>query len=104
MKETDIMRAIQVKASERGWKLFRNNIGVCRDPKMRFGLCKGSSDLVGWRSVTITPEMVGSKVAVFVAREVKTAKGIMSKEQAAFLKQLIRDGGDGAIARGVDDL
>jgi hypothetical protein len=48
--------------------------------------------------------MVGTKLAVFVAREIKSVKGITSKEQAAFLKQLIQAGGDGKIIRSVDEL
>jgi ribosomal protein S19 len=41
------------------------------DP-VQFGLCKGSADLIGWKRVTVTPEMVGSTVAVFTSIEVKT--------------------------------
>lgn len=104
MRETDILRAVQLAASDRGWRLFRNNVGLCRYPKLRFGLCKGSPDLVGWRSVIVTHEMVGCKVAIFVGREIKAKNGITSKAQADFLKQLILDGGDGKITRSVDEL
>jgi hypothetical protein len=54
--------------------MFRNNVGSMIDPygrKVDFGLCKGSSDLIGWTELEITPDMVGQKVAVFTAIEVK---------------------------------
>ena len=48
---------------------------------MRFGLCKGSSDLIGLRVLEITPKLVGQRLAQFVALEVKTAQGVLSPEQ-----------------------
>ena len=63
------------------------------------GLCKGSSDLIGWRSITIGPEHVGQRLAVFTALEVKSATGRPSAEQQAFIATVIRFGGLASIVR-----
>ena len=44
---------------------------------------EGWPDLCGWTEIEITPEMVGSKVAVFTAVEVKVT-GKLSAKQSAF--------------------
>jgi hypothetical protein len=69
---------------------------------VRFGLCKGSSDLIGLRSLEITPEMVGQRVAQFVALEVKTASGVVSSEQRAFLQLVQQLGGVAAVCRSIE--
>lgn len=88
-------------------RLFRNNTGSLPDPKtgrpIQFGLARGSSDLVGWRSVTITPEMVGQQLAVFTAIEVKTPKGRATPEQRNWLETVQSAGGIAGIARSVAD-
>lgn len=63
------------------------------------GLCKGSSDIIGFKSVVITPEMVGKTVAIFIAPEVKTATGKISPEQEAFINTVNRFGGIAAIVK-----
>ena len=65
----------------------------------RYGLGVGTSDLIGWRTVTITPEMVGQKIAQFTAIEVK-AKGTATTEpQAQFIETVRQAGGIAGIAR-----
>jgi hypothetical protein len=86
--------------------LFRNNTGTLRDANGRpvsFGLCKGSADLIGWRTVTITPEMVGQQVAVFTSIEVKTASGRLTPEQRQWLAAVETAGGIAGVARSVED-
>ena len=68
-----------------------------------FGLCKGSADLIGWRTVTITPEMVGQQVAVFTSIEVKTATGRLRPEQQQWLDAVQSAGGIAGVARSVED-
>lgn len=78
---------------------------LLREPRpVRFGLCEGSSDLIGLRKVTITPEMVGQTLAVFTAIEVKAARGRATGRQKAFTKFVQDAGGIGLIARSADDL
>ena len=109
-------------ASQMGWRLFRNNKGVLPDPKtgrwIRFGLCNDteklgarlrSSDLIGIRPVVITPDMVGSTIGQFVAREVKRRgwkyKGTEHEEaQLRFGELVIGLGGDFKFWNGEGDL
>lgn len=87
-------------------RLFRNNTGAFKDPRtgqlVRFGLCKGSSDLIGWRSVTITPDMVGQTLAVFTAIEVKD-RGRATDDQLRFVEVVKRSGGFAGIARTIEE-
>jgi len=103
-------------------RLFRNNVGMAwagktvnRDDKKRLltlsnfrpfhaGLTKGSSDLIGWTSVEITPEMVGKKVAVFTAIEAKTGRTRTTEAQQNFLNAVRDSGGISGIARIPEDV
>ena len=79
---------------------------------MRYGLIKniratpmgfkGLSDYVGYRTITITPEMVGNRIAVAVCLEGKSPKGVVSAEQAHFLKVAREDGCITMIVRSAD--
>jgi hypothetical protein len=87
-------------------RLYRNNCGVLQDRRgvpVRYGLQPGSSDLIGWRTVTITPEMVGQQVAVFTSIEVKTATGRVKPEQQQWLDAVQAAGGIAGVARSVED-
>ena len=76
---------------------------VIRNPRrILFGLCPGSSDLIGWKTVEITQEDVGKKVAVFTAIEVKTGSGRPTNEQQNFLDYVKSCGGYAGIARDAD--
>lgn len=71
---------------------------------MQFGVgSPGGSDLIGYRRVTVTPEMVGQDVAVFAAVEVKTARGRVRPEQQQFVDHIRGAGGIAGIARSVDE-
>ena len=100
MNEADHMRVEQMKASARGDRLFRNNVGVLIDKRgvpVRFGLAVGSGDLIGWRKVVITQEMVGTIIAQFSSLEIKNKKGRTTKEQIAWRNIVISAGGDARI-------
>ena len=59
-------------------RLFRNNVGGLYDKTGRFvqfGLHVGSGDLIGWKTITITPDMVGQTIGVFTSVETKKARG-----------------------------
>jgi hypothetical protein len=101
--QSQIMRELGSRTDVR---IFRNQVGTYRLDDGRVitsGLCKGSADLVGWQTVTITQEMVGQQVAVFLSVEVKGERTRVTPEQenwAAFVKKC---GGKAVIARSLQD-
>lgn len=75
------------------------------DPRpLHAGLCVGSSDLIGFRKITVTQDMVGSQIPVFAAIEVKTKTGSRRKEQKIFLDFVKNAGCVSLVARGAEDL
>jgi hypothetical protein len=106
MTEQQIQQQIRIACSTGDTRLWRNNTGTLRDQHGRpvtFGLAKGSSDLIGYRTVTVTPEMVGQQVAVFCSIEVKTASGRLRPEQRQWLDVIQAAGGIAGVARSVED-
>ena len=106
VSEQSIQQHIRLTCSTGATRLFRNNTGTLRDQHGRpvsFGLCKGSADLIGWSTVTITPEMVGQQVAVFTSIEVKTPTGRVKPEQQQWLDAVQAAGGIAGVARSVED-
>ena len=104
--EQRIQQEIRLAVSKGDTRVFRNNTGTLRDQHGRpvsFGLAKGSADLIGWRTITITPEMVGQQVAVFTSIEVKSATGRLRPEQQQWLDAVQAAGGIAGVARCVDD-
>lgn len=103
MTESEVQKRVRLRYSETGHVLFRNNVGKLQDPRGRwvtFGLHVGSSDLIGWRSVVITPEMVGRTIAQFVSVEVKAKRGQVRTEQAHWLATVAKAGGIAVVERG----
>lgn len=119
MTEKNIQTQIMIAASKTGTTVFRNNVGngvlgqivrqdggnfhIIKGRRVQFGLCPGSSDLIGWRTVTVTPDMVNRKIAVFLALEVKTATGKATAEQENFINAVRASGGLAGIVRSIDD-
>jgi hypothetical protein len=104
--EQQIQQHIRLACSNGPVRLFRNNTGTLRDQHGRpvtFGLAKGSADLIGWTTRTITPEMVGQQVAVFTSIEVKSATGRLGPEQQQWLEAVQAAGGIAGVARSVCD-
>lgn len=59
----------------------------------------GQSDLLGWRTITVTPDMVGCRVAVFAAIEAKReVGGRTSADQRRFVDVVQRAGGIAGVA------
>jgi len=104
-------------------KLWRNNVGVLLDATgrpVRYGLANEtrelnsvvkSGDLIGWRSVLVTPEMVGRRLAVFMSRECKAegwtpapatnrAKWVHEEAQRTWARMINDAGGDACFATG----
>lgn len=119
MNETTILQRIRLAIGRiKSVKLFRNNCGqawmgkvirktadtvTIQNPRpVQFGLHPGSADLIGWKSIVITPEMVGRKVAVFVSIECKTPDGKVRPDQEQWQLVIQEAGGIACIARGED--
>ena len=71
---------------------------------MQFGVgSPGGSDLIGYRRVRVTEEMVGQEIAQFAAVEVKSARGRVKAEQRQFINHVLSAGGVAGVARSVDE-
>jgi len=125
VKENNLMKLIQLELGKLpNVRLFRNNTGqawqgtnkhftndggrrklILHDPRpIDAGLCEGSSDLIGWTTVTVTLDMVGKKIAVFTALEVKNEiKSTASAKQINFLTVIREFGGFAGLARSIDE-
>jgi hypothetical protein len=118
VSETDTQRKIITALSQYERRLFRNNVGkawqgkwkmlpdgrvVIEHPRMiDFGLATGSGDIIGVRSVEITPEMVGQRIGQLVSLEVKEATG-SSEDQKNWHKMVQFMGGLSGVVRSVDE-
>lgn len=78
-----------------GVRVWRNNVGakMIDGQWLTWGLAVGSGDLIGLRSVVITPDMVGKTIGVFFSAEIKTDTGRLSGEQAAWQQTIRKLGG-----------
>lgn len=93
--EANIQQEIRLALSEIGCLVWRNNTGAYKDKTGRlitYGLCKGSSDLIG-----IAPD------ARFLAVEVKKEGGRVRSEQLLFIEAVRRAGGIAGICRSADE-
>lgn len=106
--ETELQQRIRLALGTRpDLRLYRNNCGSLPDPRtgrpVQFGLARGSADLIGWRTVTITPDMVGQRLAVFTSLEIKTPTGRLTPQQRTWLSAVHQAGGIAGVARSVTD-
>ena len=107
-QETVLQQNIRLAlGQEKNLRLFRNQVGQLPDPitgrYIQFGLAKGSSDLIGFKTVKITPDMVGQEIAQFVSLEIKTETGKLTKMQHNWLQKVKTSGGIVGVARTVKD-
>ena len=117
-REHSVQAAIMREFNHGDVRLYRNNVGmayagraereggavyIAHASTVRYGLEVGSADLIGYRMVTITPDMVGRKLAVFASVECKDDKGRAKPEQEAWLAQIKAAGGLACIARSVEE-
>jgi len=105
--EAQIQQDIRIALGRRS-VLFRNNSGAYQCPKtgrwIHYGVgSPGGSDLIGWHTMEITPDMVGQRVAVFTAIEVKKPTGKVTEAQQNFVDQVQKAGGIAGICRSVQD-
>ena len=108
-KESDVQPEIRLALSRSGANMYRNNIGLAwtgpnRDMPVKYGLCVGSSDLIGYTPVVITQDMVGETIAVFTAVETKRPKGgKRTPEQVNFVGRVLESGGFAGFATSVTE-
>ena len=103
--ESNILKRIRLALSKMKVVTFRNNVGLFETEsgeKVRTGLCVGSSDLIGWCNIKVTPGMVGSHVAIFTAIEVKSPRGRLTDAQSRFINAVRRAGGIAFVARSAE--
>jgi hypothetical protein len=114
--ENNVQSRVRLRGTELKMRLFRNNRGAFKDDDgrwIRYGLANDSKalgdkiksgDLIGWRPVVITPDMVGKVIAQFVSLECKPEgwtpprEGTLEfeeyhKPQANWATHVNRDGG-----------
>lgn len=109
---------VRLEAPRKGVTLWRNNVGVLRNPEtgqpVRYGLGNDapglneklkSADLIGWRPILITPAHVGKTIGQFVSRECKRPnwKWIGTERELAQRKwalAVISGGGDASFCTG----
>ena len=118
--EHEIQNEIRIAVGkEQTATLFRANVGeawtgtlassnlnrvVIEDARrFRSGLPIGFPDLFGFRTVTVTPEMVGKKLAVSAFLEVKKPGGRTSKAQEKMHAFLHEAGAVGGVARSAEE-
>ncbi len=128
MNESSLQNLIRIRLSKLGVMNFRNNTGmgwagkclkiykkgmfhvepgdviVKQARPLKAGLCEGSSDIIGIKTVVITPDMVGQTVGIFVAPEVKTARGRATDKQQIFIDNINKAGGIAGVVRSEDEV
>lgn len=103
--ELAVQNAIRIEHGSGPARLWRNNTGALKDAAgrlVRYGLCPGSSDLIGLRTRIITEADLGHRFAQFVAIEVKD-QGRLTPEQERFIAMVQQAGGLAGVARSPED-
>ena len=112
-KEKSLLNKI-LKTLNRDQRYFRINAGMgwtgdtqywqkgdlfIRNARPLHAAPEGWPDLSGWETITITSDMVGQKIAVFSAIEVKSQTGRLTKKQKSFKDLLEKMGGRFRVER-----
>lgn len=126
MKENPIQNRILLACSKGSARLFRMNVGMgwignsrrfsrvqnitalpgdvlIRNARPFHSGIEGMSDLVGWESIVVPPDLVGHRLAVYSAIEVKQKNGRLTPEQRAFIDNVKKAGGFAGVARSVEE-
>jgi hypothetical protein len=121
MSEAAILNLVRLEATQRGCRLWRNNVGATytKDGSfIRYGLANEtkqmntvikSADLIGIRPILITPAHVGMVLGQFLSREVKTegwryTATDREKAQMAWAHLIISLGGDAGFTTGASSI
>lgn len=107
MAEQVLIKQILLAASERGHQLWRQNVGfgwtgtvrhrgdvieIRNARPLHAGLCKGSSDLIGF-----------TRDGLFLAIEVKAGRTATTDDQIKFIDAVNKAGGRAGVARSVPE-
>ena len=109
MRETPLRNNIMEAIGAGPVRVWVNVVGTFVDPhrpqqRITVGLQNpGGSDLIGYRQLVITPEMVGMTLAQFLAIEVKGEGTPWRPGQKEFLRRVRQIGGCAGVARSVED-
>jgi hypothetical protein len=126
VKETPILKRILLKCSRGSARLFRMNVGqgwigeskrftrhayisvepgdvLIKKARPFHSGVEGMHDLIGWKSVTVTPQMVGMRLAVFASLEVKGKGGRPRKMQLVWNDNVNKAGGLSGIVYSVEE-
>lgn len=112
--ESGLVKQIKLEASQKGIRLWRNNVGAVHTDDgrfIRFGLANESKqinsviksgDLIGVRPVLITQDLVGCVIGQFISREIKKPgwryEGTeRERAQLAWAQLILSLGGDAGI-------
>jgi hypothetical protein len=115
--EMAILNAVRLEASQKGARLWRNNLGAVYTREgtfIRYGLANDSAlmnasvksaDLIGIKPVLITHAHVGQVIGQFLSREIKSehwryAGTDREKAQIAWAELIISLGGDAGFTTG----
>lgn len=121
LSEAGVQSRVRLAAPAKRMRLWRNNVGALVDARgvpVRYGLANESpamnkayksSDLIGSTTVTVTPAMVGTDVAILTAIECKESAWRYTGTprevaQAAFHGLVIADGGYARFVNDVEQL
>lgn len=126
--QKDLIAEVQLLYSKNGDRIFRQNKGagwygkflkppmstsaiinpsdvLIRDAKpMRAGMCPGNTDLVGWTTITIEPEHIGKRLAIFTAIECKTDTLPGSPDRKKFVESVRLAGGFTRVITSIKDI
>lgn len=114
MPNSEAVNSREYELSKGRCVTFRNNCGMLIDTRgvpVYYGVAGpkqgrkslGGSDFIGWESVTVTADMVGSKVAVFTAHEIKAdvckESNATIAAQELFIANVLAAGGRAGFVR-----
>lgn len=109
MSEKTILNHIQLLVSKMSGRIFRNNVGLSwqgdvhrlkngdiliKNPRpVKYGLCVGSSDLIGFIPVKINHSHLNKTLAVFTGIEIKTGSLKPTSDQINWHNMVKNNGG-----------
>lgn len=119
MKEQGIQNQILIEMSKHGAYGLRVNSGtfwggevlshdgkllVLKNPTKIMGAPAGTSDIIGCKTVFITPQMVGKNIGQFVAIEVKKQGENAKRHQENYLALMRSRGAITGVCRSPEDM